>query len=246
MNWLRITWVVGFFVFLLGVAHRVYGQDISPDIPVDISSYTVQSIKDEYRYGTLFLHDPDYRTFYSVTTNRSLYLTNLKISEERISGFYKSTFKIKGVLKEETGVMVFHIKDGIPIREEHVLVKPELLVKYTVDPTLAGQMADVATTAAGLAAGGIEANPLVSGMLGNPAGAVTWVGMKVALVYAPEYLSLKECIKAKKGIGAGGWAFAALNIGAMVHPVVGLMAAAVAGAVSFDEIEKTAAIQCVT
>ena len=246
MNWLRITWVVGFFVFLLGVAHRVYGQDISPDIPVDISSYTVQSIKDEYRYGTLFLHDPDYRTFYSVTTNRSLYLTNLKISEERISGFYKSTFKHKGEFKEETGVMIFHIKEGVPIREEHVLVEPELLEKYTIDLTITGQMADVATTAAGIAAGGVEANPLVSGLLGSPVGAVAWVGMKIAFVYAPEYLSLKECIAAKKGIGSGGWALAGLNIGAIVHPIVGIMAAVVAGAVSHDALEKTAAIQCVS
>ena len=246
MNWLRITWVVGFFVFLLGVAHRVYGQDISPDIPVDISSATVQSIKDEYRYGTLFLHDPDYRTFYGKTTNRSLFLSNLKVSEERISGFYKSTFKTKDGFKEETGVMIFHIKGGIPIREEHVTVSYEILSKHTHDLALSGQLADVLTTAAGLAAGGVEANGLVAGLVGSPVGAVVWVGSKVALAFAPEYLSLKDCIEAKKGVGSVGWGFAGLNIGAMVHPAVGLMVGAIAAAFSYDELEKTAAIACVT
>ena len=242
MNWLRVAWVTGLAVVLLGVAHRVYGADISQDIYGD----TVQSIKDDYRYGTLFLHDPDYRTFYGKTSNRSLYLTNLKVSDERIAGFYKAVFKHKGEFKEETGVMIIHITDGVPIREEHVLVKQELLTKYTIDPTLTGQMADVATTAAAIAAGGVEANPIVAGLLGSPVGAVAWVGMKLALVYAPDYLSLKECIEAKKGIGSGGWALAALNIGALAHPVVGLMAAAVAGSISYEEIEKTAAIQCVS
>jgi hypothetical protein len=242
MNWLRITWITGLAVVLLGVAHRVYGDD-TPDSSPDITQY----IKDHYRYGTLFQHNKSYMDVYRSSTNRNLSLTNLKVSEERISGFYKVTLKDKsGGYKTETGVMVFHIKDGIPIREEHVLVKEEILSKYTHDLALSGQMADVVTTAAALAAGGIEANPIVSGLIGSPIGAVAWVGMKVALVYAPEYLSLKECIEAKKGVGSAGWALAGLNIGAFVHPIVGLMAAAVAGVASYEELEKTAAIACVT
>ena len=224
-------------VVLLGVAHRVYGND-TPDI--------TQYIKDHYRYGTLFQNDKGYMDVYRNSTNRSLSLTNLKVSEERISGFYKVRLKTKdGTFKEETGVMVFHIKDGIPIREEHVTVKEEILSRHSHDLAFTGQMADVATTAVGLAAGGVEANALVAGLVGTPVGAIVWVGTKVALVYAPEYLSLKECIEAKKGVGSVGWGFAGLNIGAMIHPVVGLMAGAVAAAISYDELEKTAAIQCV-
>ena len=243
MNWLRAAWVTGLAVVLLGVAHRVYGDDVLPDSSPDITQY----IKDHYRYGTLFQSDKGYMDVYRNSTNRNLSLTNLKVSEERISGFYKVTLKDKsGEYKTETGVMVFHIKDGIPIREEHVTVKEEILSSYSHDLAFSGQMADVVTTAAGLAAGGVEANALVAGLVGTPVGAIAWVGMQVALVYAPEYLSLKECIEAKKGIGTAGWALAGLNIGAFVHPIVGLMAAAVAGTISYEELEKTAAIDCVT
>jgi hypothetical protein len=201
----------------------------------------VDDFQGGYRHGTLFPNDRDYRRLYERSTDRSIVLTNVKEYDDRVTAFYTAKLTWDGVPRTHTGVVMIYHKDGKLRREEHAPVEPAVM-----DLALAGQLADVGTTALALASGLSEGNPLVSGLIGSPVGAAAYIGLKVALVNETNRLGLTDCINARTAVGTIGWGFAGWNIGMLVHPVVAVIGAVVAGHLSSGGIEKDAPIRCIS
>lgn len=200
-----------------------------------------EDFEDGYRHGTLFPNDRDYQRLYERSTDRSIVLTNVKEYDDRVTAYYTAKLVWDGQPKTHHGVVMIYLRNGKMWREEHASIDPAVM-----DVALAGQMADVGTTALGLAAGLSEANPLVSGLIGSPLGAVAFIGMKAALVYGSNGLGLTDCINSRTTVGTIGWGFAGWNIGMLINPVVAVVGAIVAGQLSSDAIEKDAPIRCIS
>jgi len=105
----------------------------------------------------------------------------------------------------------FNSKGYIQRMENYCSQDPEWMRANTggIDPALAGQGADIATTAAGLAAGLQEANPIVAGA------APVAVALKLGLGEYAETLPVGDCHALKDGLATFGWGAAGWNLCAM-------------------------------
>ena len=201
----------------------------------------VERFVSDYKAGVAFAEYPDYKSLYARSTDREMILTNLRSSAERITGHYDVSLNYDGEPRKYSGVLMLHLKNGEIVGEEHAQGAPS-----TVDMALAGQAADVATTAAALMSGLAEANPLVAGAVSSPVGAIAMVATKLGMVMLSGTMGLHDCIQARKSLGSLGWGAAAWNIGLLASGVGAaavLAAAIVVG--TWDNIEKDAAQRCV-
>lgn len=95
-----------------------------------------------------------------------------------------------------------------------------------VDMALAGQGADLATTAIGIGTGlAVEANPVMA-PLTHGAGWGVALGLKAGLALAGDSKPFKECVAWRSAASQIGWAAAAWNVvGIALSPAAGLGAA---------------------
>lgn len=74
-----------------------------------------------------------------------------------------------------------------------------------------GQTADVATTAAGVAQGAAEMNPMVAPMVGSPVGLLALLGLKLGATEWAQRQDVYTCAGMTLGLSDVGWAAAISN-----------------------------------
>jgi hypothetical protein len=190
-----VSWLVG---LLLSVG--ILCADAAP----------IDDLREGYAAGTFLAADPDYAALYSMTSERSLTLSHVTVTDNRSAALYALSYRHEGGEYSETGVLVLHHD---PLRVEFVAVPLEDL--ETIDMAMAGQAADIATTAAAISSGFAEANPLVSGAIDFGAGVVV-AAIKLGLPAIADRLPLQTCTSARSTLAAAGWGAAVWNVGMVV------------------------------
>ncbi|HSN19305.1 MAG TPA: hypothetical protein VLS49_01420 [Usitatibacter sp.] len=174
-----------------------------------------------YREGTAFASQRDYAQHYAASRDRDIRFAKKVVEADAIITLYeaRSVDKETGKPWNEQGVAVFYFKDGTPYVEEHAA-----LSTHQFDLGVAGQAADVGTTAAGLAHGFSEGNPALSSL--GPAGMAGVGALKVWMAHRANGYPIVDCIAWKQTSAAFGWGAAAWNVGvlAAVNPVIGAVA----------------------
>jgi hypothetical protein len=199
----------------------------------------------DYKAGTAFLADPDYKDLYAKTTARDVQFTDIReLPSKRLAAAQFDTLIVTadGQEHRQHGGVVMHMTESIPA----VVDRIEWAVGRPGVGAATGQAADVVTTAASLAAGAVEANPLVAGgIAAGPGGIVVLVVAKTVMLPAfARSRPYAECVADMGAIGGGGWALAAWNIGMFVNPVLGLAAGVIAYNRGGAAARETAAIDC--
>jgi hypothetical protein len=194
----------------------------------------------QWKAGTVFNKYEDYADLYATTTDRE-FITRKQVRDgDLIIALYEaSVLTVKSGQRDvEHGVAVFYLRDGRIVGEEHVKLEDS-----TFDLALTGQIADVASTAVGLAAGFAEGNPVMAGAAGSPGGLVVMLAMKVGLASYADNGPLQECVDVKRVAAGFGWGAAAWNLGLLAGgPVVGLVGGL--GSAFFTSDRKSALRTC--
>jgi hypothetical protein len=193
--------------------------------------------------GTLWAAHPDYAQLYRTTSDRRLVLTEIRqLPDLAAAEFAAEVTLADGSIRRQEGGLVLHIAAGEVSRIEWALGRHRGAPVAEL-----GQMADVATTAAGLASGlAQEANPLVAPFLAHPAGWVAFGAVKWYLPTAGKALadSYTECVANLRSLGGAGWALGAWNLAGLVHPVLGLAAGWAAWRAGAEASAEDAAYRC--
>lgn len=185
----------------------------------------------QHKAGTLFADDPRLDAWRTHTTERDIVFDRIVEQEGRTSAYYHETALWDGEPREAKGViMIYHPKGAIE-GAEWASIDPA-----AYDLALAGQLADVASTAVGLSMGLTEANPL--GLLVLP--------LKYGALSYSKTLPLHECINLRKLSGGFGWGAAAMNVATIAGlGPVGLVIGLAVGIGVADSVEKDAPVRCV-
>jgi hypothetical protein len=218
-------------LFLL--ANSCFGATLAPLLRQFVDAYAAGSVADlpltPGATGNDLNAREEYAILFAMTRTRELTLRNVRWSDGgRVTADYIA--KVDGV--EHAGsVTLYTAAGGITriVHDYHTWPESE-------GPALAdaGQIADKATTAAGLATHTLaEANPLLHGVGagGMLALGAVMIGVRQLAVRA---LPLSECVEASRWMGAVGWGAGANNAVAMtgvaapVAPLVGIIAGAIA------------------
>lgn len=107
-----------------------------------------------------------------------------------------------------------------------------------------GQAADVASTVAGIAAGGAEANPLMAGAIdagGLPLFAALKIGMTQYFKHHPDF---ETCVSGSEQSSRLGYAAAAFNAGNLVTPGAGFVTGVAAYAGTKNWAQNSAELGC--
>ena len=190
----------------------------------------LESFAEEYREGLALVDQADYAELYATTTDRSLRILSQAQEDDIILALYESAFTREGERVTQRGVAAFWLRDG-------AIYHVDFATLEGVDPAMAGQAADIATTAAGLSQGLAEGNPVVAGALSSPLGIAAVLGIKLGLGEYAETLPIKECVAAKRDLGTMGWSMAGWNLGmlALANPVAAIVGAAIAFSLTHDD-----------
>ena len=196
-----------------------------------VQASPLESFAEEYRDGLALRDNPDYAHLYATTTDRSLRILSEVQEDDIILAMYESAFTRDGERVTQRGVAAFWLKDG---KIADVAFAP---LENSMDPAMAGQAADIATTAAGLSQGLAEGNPAVAGALSSPLGIAAVIGIKLGIGEYAETLPIRECVAAKRDIGTMGWTAAGWNLGmlALANPVAAIVGAAIAFHIMHDD-----------
>ena len=108
----------------------------------------VEKFISDYQSGVAFAENPSDQNLYARSTDRKMILSNVNATADRITAYYDVTLKYDGAPHRFNGVMMLHLNDGKIVGEEHAEG-----VTAPVDLALAGQAADVVTTAGALMSG---------------------------------------------------------------------------------------------
>lgn len=158
--------------------------------------------------GTLWPENPDYAQLYRETADRRLALAEIRHLPGLSAAEFSATVTLQdGTERHQAGGIVFHVAEGRVERIEWALGRHR-----PIPVAAAGQLADVATTAAAIGSGlAQEANPLVAPLLAHPAGWVAFVAAKWYLPRAGKALagSYSECVGNLRAMGGAGWALGA-------------------------------------
>lgn len=192
--------------------------------------------------GTFLGEDPDYAALYAATSNRSLVLSGVTEGEGRTAALYELSFDVAAGQYRETGVLVLHHE---PLRLDHMRLDLED-ARSGLDVSIAGQAADIGSTALALSAGLTEGNPLVSEMISSPAGWAAIVALKLIVPSLAGGLPLSECVAVRTALASTGWAAAAWNLSAMAGAAsgVGAAVALVSGLLAAAEAANDAPVRC--
>lgn len=184
-----------------------------------------------YRDGVAFTEREDYAHVYATTTARELSFPRQVRERDRIIAQYSvQLVKASGEPYTERGFAIFYLEG-----ERIVYLENAIATGEEWDLATAGQLADVATTAAGVAAGLTEANPIVGSVIGSPVGWLAFIGLKLGIANVANGAAVEDCIAAKQAAAGLGWGASAWNVGVMLaNPVVGAVAAIAAGYFTYD------------
>lgn len=201
-----VTWAVG-IVIALGLYQYAYAA------PID-------ELITGYQSGTWQADDQDYAALYEQTTARTLTLHAITEQEGRTAAIYELSYTHAGGDYTETGVLVLY----------HDPVKLEFVVVDDLDPTaidlaVAGQAADIGTTALALSAGLAEGNPVVAGAIGSPAGAAALIALKLVGPSLADNLPLADCAEMRTALATFGWGAATWNAALLAGASTGAGAA---------------------
>ena len=188
-----------------------------------------------YKAGTSFAEYGDYQRLYATTADRDFVVMRQKQEGDVISVEYLASWTdlATDAREAEHGYAAFYLIDGLVYTEEHVPIHK------SVDMALAGQAADIASTALGLSQGFVEANPIG----GTPAGLGVLVALKLAGPSIADRMDLPSCIALRQGLASFGFGAAAWNLGLLIAPAVGIVGAIVAYTMTDDR--KPALRACV-
>ena len=198
-------------------------------------SLTAHPVMDEYARlhaeGTLFPESRKLDHWREHTSERSIEFWNIQEREDgRITAIFRERGLLDGVPAEAHGVIMVWHEDGKPTTAEWALIEPA-----EFDLAVAGQVADVATTAIGLAAGFSEANPLGAAIL----------PIKVAVHYASKDMDLRNCVETRTAMGAIGWGAAAANIAVLAGAgPAGLILGIIVSVAVESTVRKDAPLRC--
>lgn len=184
-----------------------------------------------YTDGTSFADQYDYARLYATTSDREIRFVNHVVEGDAVITLYeaKNMDTGTGEARTERGVAVFHFKDGKPYVEEHASV-----TAHEFDLGVTGQLADVGTTAAGLAQGFAEGNPALSGL--GSAGMAGAGVLKIWMAKRADNYGIIDCIAWKQTTAGFGWGAAVWNVGvlAALNPMVGAVAGIAAAMYTSD------------
>lgn len=180
----------------------------------------VEDFAQDYKDGKAFADEPYWAWEYQYTTDRSITFGPQVLDPDAIIATYEKRRTLDGVEEIERGIAALYVRDG---KVYHLERSPT----EGVDLALTGQMADIGTTAAGMAAGFAEANPVIAGA--GPVGLAAIIGLKMWASQSMNDLPLLSCIGEKQSVSQIGWSLSAWNLGALlIHPAAGLAMAAIA------------------
>lgn len=157
--------------------------------------------------GVADVEREDMRQWYAQTYNREFRIVK-QVSEGEIDIVeYVQTWKWIDDDSEAASRYraYFMVVDGKIVGDRAVLATG-------VDQALAGQAADIATTALGLSQGLVEANPIGA----TPGGLAALVVAKIAAPTIADNLDLGSCIDLRMGLSQMGYGAAAWNLGMLV------------------------------
>jgi len=180
---------------------------------------------EQYREGTALTQFEAYRDLYRTTTDRQFVAQRQVRQGDAVVVLYQGSLTLRetGQRVDERGIAVFYLKE-----ENVAAVDTTLVDEEAFDLAVAGQAADVASTAIALAAGFTEANPLFAGAT-SPAGLLGMFALKVGYANHANDASMQECIDAKRWASIFGWAAAGWNLGLVAAgPAGGLVAGGLA------------------
>ena len=163
----------------------------------------------------------------AVASDRTITFFQITEKEGRTTAFYRTNVTVAGEQKESHGVMELTPDGGYTYRS----INPA-----SYDLAIAGQLADVGTTAIGLANGFAEANPL----------GIAILPLKYGLHKYTETLPLAECVEARTGMGVIGWGAAAMNMATLAGVALsgGLVVGIVAGWLAVEPTRQDAPVRC--
>ncbi|MCK0506151.1 hypothetical protein [Aromatoleum anaerobium] len=203
----------------------------------------LDEFKARYEDGTFLAHEPDYAALYSRSTGRTIEITHAQQFDGRIDAWYYTAMLFDGQPYEQRGVMSLYVEDGKVVREEHAVIESAA----AVDLAMAGQAADIGTTAAALGMGFAEGNPAVAALIGTPAGIVAVVGLKLGAVQYANSRGLAECVTARSLLGSIGWGAGAWNIGMVAAgPVAAVVLGITSAYVAWNRVAADSPARCIT
>lgn len=206
-----ISWALAILTAFVGVANASLADDWAKG----------------YREGTSFKQYESYQWVYDSTRDRDFVLLRQTQDEGVIIAEYLASWTSMqtDARQSEHGYVVFYLVDGEIYTEEHTPIHS------TIDMAMAGQVADIASTGAGLAAGLSEANPIG----GSPGGLVALMAIKLASPWIADQMSFRYCVEAREGLSAFGWGAAAWNLGMIAAgPALAIVGAIVAATQTGD------------
>lgn len=221
--------VATLIIFVLAIAASLFVGEVMAE-PLD-------DFKRGYESGTVLTHNPDYTELYSKSSNRTIEFSNVEDKGEWINAYYKTSMLYENEPFEQYGVTSLIVKDGVVTEVQFATIDKD---KY--DLAMAGQLADIGSTAIALSSGLSEMNPLAA----TPVGMAAVVGAKVGLVKLVESFPLQDCVASKAMLGGLGWGAAGWNIGIMVATApVALAAGLVSGIYFWQQSKASAPTNCV-
>ncbi|MCK0511390.1 hypothetical protein [Aromatoleum buckelii] len=209
----------------------------------DASASPLDEFQARYEDGTFLAHESDYADLYSRSTDRTIQITHAQQFDDRIDAWYHTVMLLDGEPYEQRGVMSLYIEEGQVVREEHAVIESA----EGVDLAMAGQAADIGTTAAALGMGFAEGNPAVAALIGTPGGIVAVVGLKLGAVQYANSRGLAECVTARSLLGSIGWGAGAWNVGMVAAgPVAAVVLGITSAYVAWNRIVADSPARCIT
>lgn len=209
----------------------------------DASASPLDEFKARYEDGTFLAHEPDYADLYSRSSDRTIEITHAQQFDDRIDAWYYTVMLLDGQPYQQRGVMSLYIEEGQVVREEHAVIDSAI----GPDLALAGQAADIGTTAAALGMGFAEGNPAVAALIGTPGGIVAVVGLKLVAVQYANSRGLAECVTARSLLGSIGWGAGAWNVGMVAAgPVAAVVLGITSAYVAWNRIAADSPARCIT
>lgn len=202
----------------------------------------LEAFQEDFKNGTALSHQEDYKDLYGRSTGRSIEFLISEDHGDRVDARYKTSMIYDDVPYEQYGIASFQIEEEKVVAVEFVPITE----KAIIDMAVAGQGADVLTTAAAIQSGFAEGNPVVAGAVASPAGTAALVGLKLGAAKILDNTSVKQCVEGRTAIGTIGWIAAAWNIGVVAAgPLAGLAAGMATGLGVWKYVAEDAPLRCV-
>ena len=201
-----------------------------------------------YHAGTLYIHDETYQAFFAAHPERKLVIEPGPATPTRDLG----TFVLQTNEWTQAGIILIIYDEAT---QQPLQTRTWPLQRHSVDQAVAGQAADIASTAVGLALGATEMNPIFGPIINdNPVvGLFVLGGFKYALILHAESQEFELCVSSRAQAARLGYAYGAHNIAGFGSALLGAGSAAlpiglIAGIAAYSVTGKVAtedsAIRC--